>query len=84
MTESYLNSAYTDPEAVEAERVASHNSVLSKSGRDALDAMLKRRLDFAKQRFEDEQAGRPLQLEECPICMVRYLLTNDGRCEILP
>lgn len=73
VTESFLNSAHTAVEDPVADRAKAHADVATKCGQDKLDSMLKRRLELAKQRFDDEQAKREIQMEECPICMVRSL-----------
>jgi len=56
-----------------ADRGLAHSQITTKYGQAELDTMLKRRIDLAKQRFEDETAQRDIRMEECPICMVsRY------------
>lgn len=72
VTESCLNSALSKEDDSAADRAAAHKSCVTKCGQEKLDAMLKRRYDMAVQRFEDEKAGRDLQMEECPICMVSF------------
>lgn len=67
--ENCIEAAHTSAEDRKLERDEAHESAIKAVGKEKVEAILKRRIDLAKQRFEDEQAGRDVNLEECPICM---------------